>query len=480
MAKILLLNPTYRGRSEQRSMPHGLMAVAAALEPEGHDIRLIDFHLENHTPVSAIDRISSYQFDIVGISGISTAYYFWKEFVALFRSRFGTKIPIMAGGSVASTLPETFLKHIPVDAICTGDAEPIINPLVDRLLKGASLQGLDGIGYRESAKVIIRPGARVVNMDTEVPLPSYSLVDPDRYRWKNWDVDKEVLEFVLFSSRGCPHRCFFCSRNFGRRFMQHSTDIFIAHIQYVVSKFSPDRLCFSDELFTLKKEWVLDFLSKYEESGIKIPFRVNSRVNTVDREMLLALKAAGCCDIGFGIESGSPAILRQMNKQVTVEQNLEALLTAKDVGLNATLTIVLGMPLESLQTIAETKQLLIQADTKSFGCFFATAYPESDLFEYAISNGYIKDVDAYMQKVDNADRLVINYSTLDNRTLASERDKLIRDVSYAWHRKRGFFSMARFIFRPLFTAYRVLKSQGLQVLIEETKRLFYKEKRRHG
>ncbi|MFH1982559.1 MAG: radical SAM protein [Pseudomonadota bacterium] len=469
MAKILLLNPTYRGRADQKSIPHGLLAVGSVLRNNGHQIRLIDFHLEGDSPETAFKKIAATSFDIVGISGISTSYYFWKAFVRIFRERLGRTIPIMAGGSVAATMPVTFLDNVPVDAVCTGDGEPTVNALVDALLQGTPLDTVQGIAFKRDAEVIVRPGLHVVDMDAEVPLPAYDLIDMPRYRWKSWDQDKEILEIVMFSSRGCPYACFFCSRNFGRRFTQHTVGSVIAHIRHVVSRFRPERLCFSDELFTFDRKWVLDFLSQFKALDLGVPFRINSRVNTVDREILQALKDANCSDIGFGIESGSDVILKEMNKKVSAAQNLAALKTSKAVGLNATSTIVLGMPSETDQTIDETRRFLIEADTRIFGCFFATAYPGSDLFDYAIAKGYIQDVDSYMQHVDNADNLVVNYTRFTDEELKSKMIWLKRDVAYAWHRKRGWASVIRYRLRPLFTAAAILRNDGPWVLASEIK-----------
>lgn len=460
MARILLLNPTYRGRASQKSMPHGLLAVGATLKKNGHSVQLIDFHLEGDSPDRANTKLTNLDFELIGISGISTAYYFWKEFIQLYRSTPGGSVPIIAGGSVASTMPETFLENIPVDAICTGDAEPVVNELVDALLHGYPLDDIDGIALRKDKQIIVKPGIRVRDMDTEVPRPDYSLIDLDQYRWQSWDQKNAILEIVLFSSRGCPYDCFFCSRNFGRQFTQHSVDFVIEHIDHIVSLYKPDRLCFSDELFTLDRSWILDFLDRYIQSRFNIPFRINSRVNTVDREILQKLKEANCSDIGFGIESGSDRILHEMNKRVTARQNMQALKTSRDVGLNATATIVLGMPAESDTTITETRDFLIEADIKKFGGFFATAYPGSALFDYACEHGYITDVDAYMQKLDNADRLVINYTQFSDTDLKLKMETLKKDVEYAWHRKRGFWSVLRLKGRPVATAFKILFSRG--------------------
>lgn len=447
MAKILLLHPTYRGR-QANYMPFGLLCVAAILEAKGHKVKIVDSHVYKYTPTQALQRIVGMDFDILGIGGISTSYYFWKEFVSLFRQKYVDSIPIMAGGSVASTMPETFLKFIEVDAICTGDAEPVVAELTEHLLNHHPLDNLGGIGYRKDKDFVIKPGLRVKDMDSEVPIiPPYDLVDIDDYKVsslshyyiKQNKSRKRFLDFMLFSSRGCPYNCFFCSQNFGRQFVQHSVEKFIEHMAFVAKKYSPDLFSIEDELMTLHRDWVIDFCAKYKANGLNVPYSINARVDTIDKELLTLLKDSCCFKVDLGIESGSPTILKEMNKKVTVEQNRNAIRWCKEIGLYVSPAIVFGMPSETVETIEETKKFLIEEDVQTFGGFYATAYPASALFRYAISNGFIQNVDEYMTKVDNAFNLMINYTALSNQSLQRKVAEVERDVLYSWYKRRGMW-----------------------------------------
>lgn len=447
MADVLLLGLRYRGRP-QNCMPHGVLAVAAVLKAKGHEIQLVDSHARKYSPYEAFQMIAELNFDILGVTGISTSYYFWKEFVPLFRQKYGDSIPIMAGGSVASTMPETFLKFIDVDALCTGDAEPVVAESTEHLLHRKALDNLGGVGYGRGKDVVIRPGLRVKDMDSEVPIPPYDLINIDDYcnfvqpSSTQWDYIKRknkgarLLEFQMFSSRGCPYNCFFCSRNFGRQFVQHSVDKFIEHMIVATKKYSPDLFCISDELMTMRRDWVIDFCAKYKASGLDVPYHVNARVDTVDKELLTLLKESHCYEVDLGIESGSPTILKEMNKGATVEQNRKTIRWCNEVGIYASPTMVFGMPSETIETIEETKAFLVEEDVKTISSFYATAYPGSALFEYAILNGMIQNIEEYMIKLDNASRLVINYSTLSDRSLQRKIAELIRDVEYAWYKRR--------------------------------------------
>ena len=161
-----------------------------------------------------------------------------------------------------------------------------------------------------------------------------------------------------------------------------------------------------------------------------------------------------------------------MNKGITVEQNRKALRLCKELGLYASPTMVFGMPSETLDTIKQTEEFLIEEDVRTFGGFFATAYPASSLFEYALSNDSIQDVDEYMLKVDNASKLVINYTALSNKVLRQKLKEVSRNVAYAWQKKRGMSPLSwkilliiQFIKRVAHT----FKTEGASTFINKAK-----------
>ena len=76
MVRALLLNPTYRGRASNICMPSGLLCVAAVLREKGHEVKIIDSHVYQYSPGKTLQVIAGMDFDILGIGGISTSYYF--------------------------------------------------------------------------------------------------------------------------------------------------------------------------------------------------------------------------------------------------------------------------------------------------------------------------------------------------------------------------------------------------------------------
>ena len=67
------------------------------------------------------------------------------------------------------------------------------------------------------------------------------------------------------------------------------------------------------------------------------------------------MKEAGCTALGYSLESGSKEILQMMNKKIEAEYFTEQVSILKDVGIVSNTSVVFGYPLETKETIKNTK-----------------------------------------------------------------------------------------------------------------------------
>jgi len=79
----------------------------------------------------------------------------------------------------------------------------------------------------------------------------------------------------------------------------------------------------------------------------------NSRVDTVDQEMLSAMADAGCWMISYGIESGNQRILDQIKKKITLAQSREAVKAATNAGIRTAGHFVIGFPGETEESLRD-------------------------------------------------------------------------------------------------------------------------------
>ena len=110
-----------------------------------------------------------------------------------------------------------------------------------------------------------------------------------------------------------------------------------------------------------------------------------TRVNVVTRDLLKKLKSAGLNRISFGVESGNQNILDAAKKGTTLDQIIKAYEIAEEVGLETRLSVVLGLPGETEQTIRNTIKFINKLKCKQAYINIGTPFPGTEYYEYAKS-----------------------------------------------------------------------------------------------
>ena len=145
-----------------------------------------------------------------------------------------------------------------------------------------------------------------------------------------------------------------------------------------------------DDLFTLKKERVMEFCERMKKYP-HLTFDCDSRVNTIDEEMLRALKKAGCIKVAYGVESGSPSVLKHMNKGITVDQVIEAFKKTKEAGITSETFMIVGYMTETKKDFEMSMKLIKKIDPHIVVVSMETPYPGTKLYELYKEKGYLKE-----------------------------------------------------------------------------------------
>ncbi len=411
--------------------PSGALYVAASLIEDGHEVQIINVDVERIHYSEVIKRIHDFDPDVIGFSGIvTTAYKYIKEMSGIIRESF-PETKLIVGGSI-SAAAEIIMNNTSIDVVVKGEGEITIKELVSSLKDGRDLTEVNGILFRNRKGEIITtmPREQVKNID-DLPYPAYDLldmrhylVDPFEYinhfRQNGYDdVDPRFFEqhrkgkkmMVVHTARGCTHRCTFCQRHM-KGMRMHSMEHLFDYLELLMDKYNVGFFSLGAELFLPIKRFYWDFIEGVKERKLDILFYVTgARVNTVDRDILFALKEIGCWMIEYGFESGSQRMLDIMEKGTTVEQNLKVARWTKEAGIFTVPAIILGMPGETTETVRESIDFLKKLDIgwRQFMVNNPLALPGSSLFDYAKLSGFITDEEKYLESVSdtNASLLAI-------------------------------------------------------------------------
>jgi len=359
------------------------------LEKEGKSVQVYDTQVDQR---SLTEVLTVYKPDIVGITCSSSLVYSTFR-VAQWVKHFSERIKVVVGGVHPTVLPEEILIDSNIDMVVRGEGERTMVELVRALESNGPLEGIQGLSFRGNSGIIHNP-PRPPETDLDaLPFPARHLIPMDRYHISpDWFI-RRPFDRIL-TARGCPYRCIFCAAQLvsGGRYRVRSIDNVMEEIDHLYQRYKIKWLLISDDTFVISKARAMEFCDKYMERGYhkKIPWQVANRVDTVDREILSKMKEAGCFIISFGIESGVPRLLKVLNKGITIEQSIQAVRWAKEVGLRVRATLILGIPTETREESLKTIKFAQSLPLDQVRFALATPFPGTQLYQMAMEEGQLK------------------------------------------------------------------------------------------
>ncbi len=365
--------------------PLGILLLASVIQKEGsHTVQLLDLHPRSNPEKALGDALRSFKPDIVGIS-VKT-FTLLDALGCLKQIReFDASVRTLIGGRHPTIYPEESIALADVDYIFSGEAEEGIIPLLNALEAGREPAGIPGVWYKKQG-VIQKGGmaAAVAELDV-LPLPARELLPCEDY----FSSIGGRLMTTMQSSRGCPYKCTYCDLMEGKKFRYRSPENMLEEVK-AVQKMGIREIFFVDDIFTIRKKRVMEFCDLLLKEGIKIDWKISSRVDCVDEEMLFKLKEAGCFRIHYGVESGSDTTLTRMKKGITTQKAKEAIRLTRKAGIESLGYFMIGSPGESRSEIEETIRFacLLDLDFVSFST--TVPYPATELYETALKTGEIK------------------------------------------------------------------------------------------
>jgi radical SAM superfamily enzyme YgiQ (UPF0313 family) len=451
--------------------PFGSMAIIQTLRAAGYDPQLYDIDAFRPPFAEVVARFRAEQPDIIGISAVvSTAYGYVKPLCRALQEA----VPdawIVLGGNLAASA-EILHRRCGVDVCVVGEGEkPMLN-LVEYFGRHphahdyAELEQIKGITYLAPAGDL-----RFTGYDTAIP--GAELVDPDFSILEQFsDIDLYVREpltradFIgdprshephragrklasVNTAKGCVARCTFCHR-WDRGFRQLPPEKILRRLTTLIERYNVGFIDFADENFGSDRR-ATDQLIELIEPLDLLWVVAGVRARSVDPDLLRRMRDAGCVAVYYGFESGSPEILKVMEKNLKLEDNLKAALATRDAGLFTIYQIILGMPGETPETVGHTIEMLKQITEflpdppyRRLSINFAQALPGTPLYEYARHRGLIgptpDDEEAYLLSISDTaageDTRFLNFTGYPYLAVQSWRPRVLYETTVHWVRSR--------------------------------------------
>jgi radical SAM superfamily enzyme YgiQ (UPF0313 family) len=457
---IFILNPPVsgkrgpfvkEGRCEQRltsfqssMIPISLPSIAALLQKNGHKVRVLDCAVANITPETVLLEIEKYKPSIIIVNVSTVTYYDDIGAAKKIKLRF-PDVHLAAIGNHVTSLPDTTLKESSFDSIILGEPEFTALELAGRLSSGIDIKDLSGIATKNNEGIIINGKTGFIENLDDLPFPARDLMDNKKYVLP---ITNEPYTLVI-PSRGCPHDCIFCtsSKYYGKKLRLRSPENIIDEVKEVKNKYGINNIVMWADTFTLNREFVVKIckLLIREKTGVR--WMCNSRVDTVDPEMLKLMKESGCIGVSYGVESGNQKILDNIKKRVTLEQIENAIKWAQEAGMEAMAHVIFGLPGETKETIKETVNFLIRTSPDYVQIYCATPFPGTEFYEICKNKNCLI--------TDGWDRFEVNAAVISTPQIGPEelyearRNAYIKfylNPKYIWKRIRRIRSMKDLVF----------------------------------
>lgn len=373
-------------------VPLGIAYLAAALRAKGFEVAFHDLHDSGWDEVRRL--LAESGADMVGISCFTFERVNAMRTAALARQAL-PKAVVAMGGPHATFFPEQVLGQGSVDIVALGEAEETIVDLVACLDRDRHLRDVPGIVFRHGDEIITtEPRVRSENLDA-LAFPAYEPFDLGQYKSPEIPARYRNLPGThVITSRGCPYNCHFCSVHhfFKGRWAFRSPGNVADELEQLVQEKGVRHVYFSDDLFTLNPERTMGICHEILDRKIDMVWMAETRVDCVSEEMLHMMRRAGCYRIYFGVESGSPRILKAINKRFTVAQVAEAFSLAHKAGIEPCCFLMVGNPGETPETIAETVALIQAIRPATMPIIgITTILPGTKIYEFAKRQELIND-----------------------------------------------------------------------------------------
>lgn len=294
-------------------------------------------------------------------------------------------------GAHAAVLPTETLKASPaIDWVGRKEFDFTCKEVAE----GRPLKDVAGLSYRDAeGRVRHNPERELIaNMDD---LPWVA----DVYR-RDLKIEKYFIGYLLhpylslYTGRGCPAQCTFClwpQTIGGHKYRVRSAQNVADEMAYMKRLFPQVReFFFDDDTFTANLPRAREIARKLGALGLT--WSCNSRAN-LDYDTIRQMKDGGLRLFLVGYESGNEQILKNIKKGVTKEEMRRFTQACHQAGVVIHGTFVLGLPVETRETIEESIRFAQDLDVFSVQVSLAAPYPGTELYEQARLNGWFRQTD---------------------------------------------------------------------------------------
>lgn len=382
----------------------GAAYIAGAAMQAGYDVQVFNCQFVDDLALKLKEHLVKFDPDVVGISILSvtadirdTESAFYTQYVDLRPKvkeivdcvKQHSKAQIVLGGPGFNYYGPYWFEYLDLDYGIRGEGEYAFPQFLELFDQGGDLSTIPGCIYIENGEINKQPRQRVEDLDN-AGCPAYDLFHREA-------MDDQRVICAIFTKRGCAFKCTFCPHASleGARYRLKSPNRVVSEIKHILKSEPMAIINFSDNTFNSPKKHAEAILREIINQGLQIEWRTGAmKPLGITREFCDLFKSSGCGYVGLSIESASDKMLKNMRRGYQVRHVREALDNLSDSGIDFGLSVMLGAPGETPETIAETFQVLDEYPAAvstwvNIGLYLWT--PHQDIVEFARQAGQLEN-----------------------------------------------------------------------------------------
>jgi radical SAM superfamily enzyme YgiQ (UPF0313 family) len=470
----------HSGIKRKGSLPHYLpfpffLAYAAAwLRKEGFEVVTCDCVALDMPLNGLLALMEQERPDVLFFETATPTINLDTDLAGKIKQRLGSSLLIL-GGPHSSVYPgELLSKSAEIDFVLIGEYEESLVELCRALRDKLPVPAVKGVAYRDEGVAKLTGPRGLIDPLDKLPEPAYDMFpsssqpDPGIY-WDGFCQHRPALQ--MHASRGCPYRCNFCLWNQvmygGGKYRTFPPGRVAAEMVLLAARYGAREIYFDDDDFTINRAHVEAICRALLSSGARLKWSCMGDAINLSEDLVALMARSGCVGIKFGVETGSPRMLKDLGKPVDLDRVKDVARWCAAHKIKTHATFSLGLLNEDAQSAEETLSYLEGLDVDTIQVSICTPSPGTKFFEYAEKEGLLKTRD--WEKYDGKASEVIRHRHLDlekaeaMRSRAMKRWLLKRLLSPAWVARQMRYFLR--VLRGLGPSF--LLGQALSLLREE-------------
>jgi len=387
-------------------MPFYFLYLAGYIEKEGYTCEIFNEQIKNEEQYyrAVVDYLKKTKPRFVGLATFVTDFEQSLTLAEIIKKETG--ITIIVGNAHPSICPDDFIySGSPFDIAVRGEGEITLKEILMSGLDKSKLREINGISFLDGDKCKTTEKRKIMNLK-DCGMPAYHKINTERYAKPTKYILRRMPAScaVIYTGRGCPFKCGFCAANSvwnanccpeGQSFVRkRPIEIVIKELEILEKKYCFDFFYIMDDTFGITEKDVTEFCENYQKSGLTMLWGAETRVNSCcfkNENLLKLMKDSGCLQLDFGVETGSPELLKIIRKGITVDQIYHAFALCRKYNIRTFANVLLNLPTETVEDIQMTDKLLKDICPTFVSIGVTQPYPGTMFFEKYIKKPIKKE-----------------------------------------------------------------------------------------